>query len=469
MNSNFTRCIRLFRQLSVLVFLLTLGTLSLSYTQYNLEDVLQIASKKSEDLAIINESYEADKQQINTFKASVYPQIFFSTEGSYFWNSTKAFGAMTSIFSPPDTGSTSSASPTSKTPSSRYDGMDYNWTFGLEQPVFTFGRLSVVARMAKTQTKLLGKQKELQREQFFVGVVQAFNNAVLAQVEVEVAENSKEMAKKFYASLEIDYQSGACPKIDYLQGKALLAQTTAELQMAITQKEVLINRLKIVIGMKKEDSLHLNLGKGLYPEKFYSKLPDLSVNKTRILALKEEQFTLAKDQVKYDKANLYPSLSLFGLFSNQFTWMNRDGVNNPGLRATVDNDFFNYRIGLRLNWTLFDGFRNYSSYKRSYALANVEKRNVIKMQKQDEVQLSEAKKLVIASAEGVQAAATAMEVATMVFEQAKSDLKAGAINISQYISIEKQFKQSKLLYHRAMARELLSHINLKMASGVPVF
>ncbi|MBF0433006.1 MAG: TolC family protein [Fibrobacteria bacterium] len=447
------------------------------FSQHNLQEILDIALKNSEDLEIIDQSYEAGKQEINTFKASVYPQIHFSMGGAYINNSLAGMGAFSKMFemlgqviATNNTGGTTGSTGSSAS-FNRYSGMEYSMVAALQQPVFTFGRLGVVHRMAKTQTKLLGEQKELRREQFLVGVVQSYNSAVLALVEKKVADNTLQSASKFYSTVEIDYQAGAAPKITWLQAKSLLAQSSASSKMAGARYDVMVNNLKNTIGLEAQDSLSLVTGDDMYPENLYYTQETENSATTRLTLMKEMDLKLAVDMSKYERSRLFPTISLDGQLVNQLT-----AISDPELMKTdqkpydlFNYDYFNYKIGLNLNWTLFDGFRTSSSYKRAWALKKIEERNLSKMKKQDAVRLTEAKKMVRAHKEVLEAAVISKEAAGLAFEQAKTDLEGGAISISQYIDIEKQYKQSQLLYYQAKASELFAHISLKLSMGQAVF
>jgi outer membrane protein TolC len=425
--------------------------------EYKLQDILNLASQKAEDLQIIEQSYNAGKQEIKEYIAWAYPQVHFTAEGAYFNNSPKQYGVLADIFGLPE--------------DMRFKGTEYSWFTSLEQPLFTFGRLSVVHRMSKTQKQLIGKQKDLHREQFFISVIQAYNLAVLAQVEMEVAEKSLESSKKFYTMMDIDYTSGARPKIDWLQAKSLLAQATAEEQLARTRHEVASNRLKNLVGMEGNEKLKLTVGESMYPARLFNAAEGISGKNTRLLEIKEIQLQLANDRVKFEKTRLYPTVSLNGLVGNQFSIQSDmpDSLSQPSPLDLANYEYFNYRIGLRLNWTLFDGFGTLSSHRKAWALSKIEESNLSKMKKQDRVQLDEARKLVKTGAEVVEAASAAESASRMAYDQARIDLEAGAINISQYIDIEKQFKQNQLFYYRARAEELMAHINLKLALGHKVF
>jgi len=432
----------------------------------NLQAVLEIAKKQSEDLQIIEQGHEAGIQEINSFKASVYPQVNFGIGSGYFNSSTKSFGIIGSSIQ-----------------QDRLKGIDYNWMLSLDQPVYTFGRLGIVRKMAKSQTKLLGKKKSYQREQFLISIIQMYNAAVKSQVELNVVESSIESTKKYHAIMEIDYKAGAKAKIEWLQAEALLARASAEHNLATTSNDVTINRLKNLIGMEESETLELDVDDNMYSSNFYNKDVNSSTNVTRSTSIKELDLKLAKDYSKYEKARLYPSISLNGQISNQFSryFDMPDSIPsgrpdssmiafpNPDVLDLGNTDFFNYRIGLSLNWTLFDGFRNLSTHRKARALAKIEERNLSKMKKQDKINLSEAEKMIDAGADGVKATQTAREAAKMAYEQAKTDLEAGALSISQYIDIEKQFKEIQLMYYQAKAQELMAHINLKISRGENVF
>lgn len=435
-----------------------------SRAQFTLQDVLKKASEKAEDLQIIDQVHAAGTQEINFFKAAAYPQLLFSTAGSYVSNSTKAFGVMAGAI-----------------PIERFSGMEYNWAAVLSQPLVTFGRLHVVYRMAKTQTKLIRDQKAHQREQFFLGVIQAFNLAVLAQVEADVIEKSLEVSKKFHTTMEVDFQTGGRPKIDWLQAQSFLARAVAEHRVSTTRQEVFLNQLKNIIGMNNEEALGLSLEENMYPDKFYQVPEGVASAEPRATRLKALDHHLALDMVKYEKSRRWPSLDFNGQVTNQYTQFSTftldngdkldypDSLDNPGVVDLVNADFFNYKLGLQLNWPLFTGWRTLSSHKKALAYAKIEERKLSKMKKQDAVNLSEARKLIEASAEGVKAAKAAQEASALAYDQAKTDLDGGVMNISQFMDIEKQFKETRLLYYRMKAEELMAHINLKMALGQDVF
>ncbi len=416
-----------------------------------LNDILVMAAKKNDELAIIDGNFKAGIEEIKQYRSSLFPMITSNVSG--IWNKQSAASASMPL--PPTFDE------------DHIDGTVSSIEIKLMQPLFRFGRLWTVYELAKLQEKGLKLTKQMQREVYFFKVLQAYTQAILHINYFKVAERSVKQAKLLLSFTELEYKKGARNKIDYLRSKSFYEMGRAEERQSSMKVIASVNRLKALLGKSLNDRLQL----AIEPEENSSflKVPLNQIKKKLALQLKEMEVKLKGKQVDYDRGAFYPALDLFGSVSSSIAEFDVDGMPEKDHEDIFKDSNFNYSIGVSLSWTIFDGFRTPSTYRKTKTKLAIAQLELAKEQREQLITLDEAKNQQSVSEQMYQAANLSKEAVQLAYNQINTDYKGGYATLTQLIEVEKELKEAEKRVFEAYSARLMAAANLRMEAGLPIY
>jgi outer membrane protein TolC len=466
--------------------------------RYTLDWALEEASGKADELTIAQLEYEAGIQEANAVRSAALPMVNFSTGGSYMNQSIEGQGIATGG-TPPGI--------------DRVDGGAFNWSLNLSQPLITFGRVGSAVKIARLRRKMLGENRQLAEDLFYLTVTQAFTQAYLAQEQLRVAEKSAESAVRLLSRVKMDMEAGAVSRRDLLRVQAQKEGAEAQLLTAQNSLETAIIRLEDLIEAEVDRSAGFDLQSasfvappaqgGRHTTSLHYRLQDYGLRMTRL-------------QAKTERALLFPQISLVAGINNQFMVYdsagltedimaamgptgeesrNADNTSIAGTETSADNstaaeqlaelqemlnnlpkvtdyynpDFFNYSVGLQLTWTLFDGLRTRSSYRQIRANAEKARLQLKKLEEEDAAAVTEARNTLASLERSMAAAQLALEAAEKAYSQTDEDFTAGFADITTLLDTERQYREAEQAVSGLRVRKLLTVAQLKLALGLPVY
>lgn len=129
-----------------------------------------------------------------------------------------------------------------------YRGDNTVTTLRLQQPLWTGGRLDGNLSKAEAQNLAAQADQEITRQQLALRVLQAWSEALAAQGKVVAYEQSRDMHARLLALVERRTREGASARADIDLARSRLDTTEADLAMAYSQREVALDKLRLLTG-----------------------------------------------------------------------------------------------------------------------------------------------------------------------------------------------------------------------------
>jgi outer membrane protein TolC len=444
--------------------------------QYSLSEIMAIANLSGKRLDIIDRNELSARAEVEAYRSDAWPIIQFSSGLSYVNQSIIGQGTAATEIS---------------RIIKRIDGYSVDWTLSLEQPLLTFGRTLNTLKLARFRDKAIGFSKRLQRDTYFLEVVQQFITAFTAQYDYTIYSESVKQSIRTYERVHIDFQAGLISHRDLLFMEAAMRSDKANLIKSRYKMEAEKKQLAVLIGLDSDiDSLYL----GQKDDNLF-RVSETRNNKRKSLELKLKELEVQQNeyQKRYTRATFFPSLNLTGSIQNNFIIIDTSGLTgkyieylestgtplpdstisplgeNPFISSYFDPDYFSYSIGLRLNWNIFDGKRKIEKYRQLKYTIESSRLELEQMTKEFHNDISDIRGKIIALDSMITSLELQFQASEMALEQAETDLKNGFINVIDYVNTMEKNKSALRQLEGVRLEYLVTKIQLRIAMGLSVY
>lgn len=449
---------------------------SLISNKYSLSEILAIADSSGNMLKIIEKNELSARAEVDAYRSEAWPLIQFSSGVSYVNQSLIGQGAadaeISRIFE-------------------RIDGYNLDWSLSLEQPLLTFGRTLNTLKLARLRDKTIGYSKRLQRDSYFLEVVQQFISAFMAQYDYTIYSESLKQSQRTYERVYVDYQAGLVSRRDLLIMEAAMRNDQANLIESRNRMETGKKRLAILIGLESDmDSIYYGQN-----DRNLFQIPENGKYNGKSLELKIKELETEQNeyQKRYARAEFFPSVNLAGSIQNNFIIVDTSGLtakyikflggtgtpdvdtmvspfgDNPGVSSYFDPDYFSYSIGLRINWNIFDGKRTIENYRRLKYTIESSRLELEQMTREYDNDLADARGNLVALDSMTTALNLQFQASEMALEQAETDLHNGFIDVIDYLNTIEEYKSSSRQLEQVRLQYLVTEIQLRIAMGFSVY
>ncbi len=456
----------------LIIFSGAVFTISSAQTKYTLYDILSIGEKQSTRIKIIEYKANFDKQQAQMYLSEALPNIDFSSGFAYSNQSQLGtqLSSSTDIISIFD----------------RIDGLLFNWSISLQQPLFDFGKLFNSFKLASLGMDILKQNRLLQRNIYFLEVIQQFIRSYMYQSEYAISLQSLSHSRRLMNKMQLDYDYNQTSKTNLLRTTSAFENNIADSIRARTNKKLSRQELSLLIGLP--DSTAYELVLDTYAIRFKENKNDSTENiEVRLKTLE----TKVNERLRRNTwAAFFPKLSLTASIGNEFFIIDTTGMTdilidlqNPDGKDSTGNflreipvgwdyfnpDYFNYSIGLLLTWNIFDGTRSWASYKQAKLKEQQSNLELTELKRENNYTQSEISGQINAITSAIMAYRFQLEASEKALEQAEMDFKNGFINAVDYLDVNNEYRNAALQLDNAGLQKILLQAQLQMASGLPVF
>ncbi|MFW6131561.1 MAG: TolC family protein [Candidatus Aminicenantaceae bacterium] len=334
---------------------------------------------------------------------------------------------------------------------------DYQFSFSLNIPLFTSGRLTSGFKQAKFN--LLSSKENVNQsiQQTVFEAKKSFYGYLLAEKFVRVAEEAVSVARKHLDNVNSLYEVGMASKFDLLRSEVQVANLNPQLIQAKNRLEVAELGLKTLLGMDLSDPVEIKGELSYTPvepdyeeclEKAYSNRPELKqIN---------YQNKIARETLKMTRSMGLPSLSVAG---NYNFWADKFNF-----KEDTWQDY--YSVNLTLLVPIFNGFETSARLAQNRAMIEELKhtkkglKDMIEFEvKQAILNLEEAKESILSQEKNVEQAEESLRIAELNY----SEGLATTLDVS---SAQAALTQAKTNYSQALYDYMVSLAQLDKAMGV---
>jgi outer membrane protein TolC len=447
---------------------------------YSLERALQVALTNSHDLAAAEQSVRIASQQVREAWSNVYPDV--SASASYQRNLRVQQAFLPSEFFP-------NAPPGELVPVQF--GADNTWNAGLtaNQPLFEFDVFIGVSAAGRYRS-LEGERLRGSTQQVVTSVRLAYLNALLAQEEMRLTENSVRRVRQTLEETRAMNRAGLASAYDVLRLEVQLANLEPNLRRSQNAVAARKRDLLLEMGLSPDDTIELegNLaemevglptqnadanrrllattGLPLEASLDLQELRELAVRRRTDLRQQRLNINLEEARLSVQKAEYFPSLSLFGNYNVQAqtngAWF-RDFYGGPNSRTS------SAATGISISVPIFQGFARDARIQQTRATLDRNEAQLTRAQKQVESDVRNVLESLEETRLRVESQERAVAQARRGFEIASAEYREGVGSQLQITDAEVALRETEFNYAQAVYDYLTARVQLDATVGtVPV-
>jgi len=419
-------------KIQLLVIAVFTSVLSASAQGLDLETCLRMAD--TANLTIRNSQLDVtiNDRERSAYMSARLPHLAFS--GDYKYNAIIPGQVVPAAFfgGPPGTFSTVQF------------GVPYNFsntiqlTQVLYNPQVNYGltALKINAEIVDIQRRMTEQDVKQQVASTFFNL-QAINKQ-LAFVNGNL-ENMSKLIKNMQAIVDQDLMIQT--EVDKLEINRLTLVNTKESLLA--SKNQLETYLKILIGLNVTDPISL-ASDGLVEKSILVDNSTIVYTEIELLSAKEK---MNKEERKGTSMAYLPNLSFYASYNYNYNMNPEDDF-----RVGIEGAF----IGLRLDWTLFDGLEKFHKQKANALNAEkIENQQLLALQQLD-MKAANAKRQIAVQANALTVSKEQLRLSERVYNQAKSKFEQGTFSSNDLIDADNGLQQ-------AQTNVVASYIQLRQA------
>ena len=385
----------------------------------NLETCFKMADSANITLRNSRLDIEINQKQKNAYLASRYPKI--TATGDYKYNAIIPGQVVPGAFfgGAPGTYTTVQF------------GVPYNLsntvqlTQILYNPLVNYGlsALDINQKIVEIQNQLTTQEVRQQVASTF------FNLQAVGRQILFVEGNIKNM-DKLIANLEKTYEQGLVIGTDVDKLKISRLSLLNNQQSLNATKFQLESLLRILIGLKNDAPISLLSDEMIEKSILIDKA---TISRPELLLIQSQQ-EMNIEERKGTSMSYLPNLSFYGSYNYTYNMKPADDF-----RKGINSAF----IGLRLDWTLFDGFEKYNKQKMN--LMNKDKLNnqLDLTTQQLNLQTENAKNQIEIQTSSLNIAKEQLVLATRVYDQSTAQYNLGTISTNELIQADNGLQQAQ--------------------------
>lgn len=458
---KFAKCLTLF-------LLLLVPTLSEEYT---VERILELVKDCSDDIAVADLEYAAGLEEVKFYKSEAMPQV--SLDGGlsaalYSLNSQSMLFLKT--FVPKE---------------EHIGGIIGNWAINLQQPLVTFGKVFNALKIARVRNEFLEDKRQLDKDLYYLSVIQAFGNVFRAQSNIKLAEKSVDFNDKLLTRIRIDLEIGSGIKRDSLRTQAQVFKAESDLIKAQSEYRIAIKRIANLTELDISNNDQFIYNKSGWASETAHKAKD-SVSLE--FKLKEYESYILKYNAEYEKGKLFPSISLIGRINSDINRPTNDDVKAalssdyssdstspspfqytiPDYFDILHPEYWNFTIGVQMTWNIFDGRRSVASYRKSRYEYEKSERKLKILREENRATIQEAYEALITLEQVTKAVDLQVKTLQSALDQLNIDFQSGFVDYKTILETEQQLLDVQRLLNELYMQRLLAVAQYKITQGIPL-
>jgi len=331
---------------------------------------------------------------------------------------------------------------------------NYVTGIGLEQPLFTWGKIWNAYQLAKLNLNAVEEDYNKTESEVIFNVTQAFYGVMLLTELVKLSEEAYQQVKRHVDVVKKRYDAGLAPKFDLIRARVQLSNMEPQVIKAKNGLKSAKNGLKVLLDIPLEESISLEGELKYEPVEINLKelIEEALLNRAELKSLKFRK-KMSEKALALARASNKPNL--IGIANYEYK--------NPFFFEPKWETGWNVTIALQIPF--FSGFSTFGKVKEAKSqLKQVEfgmklLRDGIELEVRDVVSsLEEGKKLVESQEKNVHQAEEALEIAERRY-------KDGLATSLEVMDTQLALTQAKTNYLQAISDYTIARARLKKTIG----
>lgn len=417
-------------------FAIILFLFSTHYVQAGgLIDVYTIARSQDTDIRQAEANYNASAQARPIARAALLPQINLSAETS---DNTQETEGQTFGVAGADV-----------------DFNSHGYSLRLTQPLYNH-QFYVQLRQAKNTVAKAQIELDKSKQDLIIRVTELYFNVLAAQDDLRFATAEKDAINRQREQAENRFEVGLVPITDVKEAQSSYDRAVAREIDAQIALELAIDALAVVTGERitglKTLSPRMQL---LRPDPdSVTDWVNTALNQNLSILTNEYDTKIAKQEIKRNKSQHLPTIDIVASYNDS------DSGGLTGSRKTEDS-----RIGLELNFPIFEGGRTYYQTKESEYLYQAALQANEKIRREITRDTRNAYHNVVAGVSRVNAFNKAVESAEVAAEATQAGFEVGTRTSVDVLLALRTVYEAQRDYSRSRYDYLLDTLRLKRSAG----
>ncbi len=326
-----------------------------------------------------------------------------------------------------------------------------------EQPIYNQSLITGL-KANKPNEDIAGLNEAQTRQTIIYNIASTYYQIITAQKQLDLLKGNRERIERMLKVAELQATAGVAKKVDVKQVQVNLNNVTAQISVAENTLDLARNNLRNAMGIYDNRPIVLtDTARWLHYQPEITQSVGFQFRNTLSWKLQEKQVELYDINAQSIKARGVPTLSAFA----------RYGLN--GFGAEFDKVFarqFDFStVGIKLNWSLFDGFRRNAQYhqaivQRDNARLNQEINLANEnMQYQNaQSQYKQARSVLGTNQENV-------TLAAQVYDNTSLQYKEGVGSLSDMLNAEASYREAQNNYIQSLIRFYLAQLELERTNS----
>ncbi len=399
-------------------------------------DVYQIAKSKDAEIREAEANFNASIQARPIARASLLPQISLSAESS--WNNVKTEGQTLGVGS------------------GDVDFNSHGYSLQLSQPLYNHS-FYVQLRQAKNEVAKAQVELDSSKQDLIIRVADAYFNVLAAEDELKYANAQKNAVNRQKEQAEKRFEVGLVPITDVKEAQASYDRAIAREIDAEIALELARDALAVITEERIETLAILTDKIQLIrpdPDDVHDWI-DTSLNQNLALLINEYDTKIAKQEIELDRSQHLPTFDIVASYNDDDT----GGLS--GSRTAEDS-----RIGVELNFPIFQGGRPYYETKQSRYQYQSALESHERIRRETIRDTRDAYHNVVAGISRVKAFERALESAETAAESTEAGFDVGTRTSVDVLLALRNVFEAQRDFSRSRYDYLLDTLRLKQSAGL---
>ena len=313
---------------------------------------------------------------------------------------------------------------------------------------------------------------------------QVYYAALLAQEQARVVESSRQRSEDTYAEFSQLVAAGVSPKLDRLNAEVDLANAETQLVQALAGAQTAADQLLFTLGLPVGTPVVLEGALTTPTEDLFRTVSTVEALEEAVDArpdLEQARLAIELNEVQRNitRAATYPSLSAFANLAysgnipdDRSVFFTPDPVNDPFTFQEETPGFFSesywqpaVSVGLRLNWTLFDGFQTRRRVQQNTIAVEKAKVQLEQATQGARLEVANALRQLQSARQRLQAQAQTVATAETAYGFAEERLDTGVATLVDVRLASQNLDTARLNYLQAVYDALVARSDYERATA----
>lgn len=343
----------------------------------------------------------------------------------------------------------------------------YNVSLSVTQPIYTFGKIENAMKVARSYNNSAKSSYKRNLQTLQLTALDMYYRTLIAHANAAISRKTLERKKELFAFIENNFSMGSGEKAQLMMVKADAYSQSASLIVAEREAQTARMYLNAFLGRPLDDTWEIDTSSVPLVLEAAVEVPAEGMISEAIEKRDDIQSIKYLVESNQKGANIYRSMYYPSIFANGSLGFNQ--IDSKGIMA--QEGAAEWKAGVTISWTLFDGYENSSKALQLRSDANKLEVAESGLKKAVEIEIKSAVIECSAADSALYASQQMHGAASEAYELINSNYRQGSGSLTDLQRVDEQLQLAELALVNARYRQIRSKAALLIALGrdiVPV-